>query len=64
MLADRSVEASGRTLLPGLIDAHVHVEPWTLPLFLKYGVTSVRDVHNDPSYIFPLVRGEGAGRPA
>src|SRR4249919_2631536 len=38
--ADRSVEASGRTLLPGLIDAHVHVEPWTLPLFLKSGVTS------------------------
>jgi imidazolonepropionase-like amidohydrolase len=57
--AERNVEASGRTLLPGLIDAHVHVEPWTLPLFLKYGVTSVRDVHNDPSYIFPLVRGEG-----
>ena len=44
--AERNVEASGRTLLPGLIDAHVHVEPWTLPLFLKYGVTSVRDVHN------------------
>ena len=37
---------------------------WTLPLFLKYGVTSVRDVHNDPSYIFPLVRGEGPARPA
>jgi imidazolonepropionase-like amidohydrolase len=57
--SERSIDASGRTLLPGLIDAHVHVEPWSLPLFLKYGVTSVRDVHNDPSYIFPLVRGEG-----
>ena len=57
--ADRTIDAAGRTLIPGLIDAHVHVEPWALPLFLKYGVTSVRDVHNDPAYILPLARGHG-----
>ena len=56
--AGRSVEAAGRTLIPGLIDAHVHVESWALPLFLKYGVTSVRDVHNDPAYILPLARAD------
>ena len=52
--ARRSIEASGQTLIPGLIDAHVHVEPWSAPLFLKYGVTSVRDVHNAPDVILPL----------
>jgi imidazolonepropionase-like amidohydrolase len=57
--ADRTIDAAGRTLIPGLVDAHVHLEPWALPLFLKYGVTSVRDVHNDPAYILPLSRGEG-----
>jgi imidazolonepropionase-like amidohydrolase len=57
--ADRTVDGLGRTLMPGLIDAHVHVEPWTISLFLKYGVTSVRDLHNDPAYILPLTRGEG-----
>jgi imidazolonepropionase-like amidohydrolase len=61
--SDRSVDAGGRTLVPGLIDAHVHVAPWTLPLFLKYGVTSVRDLNNDPAYVFPLTRGEGPPGP-
>jgi len=32
---------------PWLIDAHVHVEPWTPAVFLKYGVTTVRDLHSD-----------------
>jgi imidazolonepropionase-like amidohydrolase len=62
-LARRSVEAAGRTLIPGLIDAHVHVEPWSLPLFLKYGVTTVRDVHNVPEYILPLAAAGGTRRP-
>lgn len=48
------VDGTGKTLIPGLIDAHVHLEDWTLPLFLKYGVTTVRDLHNDPSYVFSL----------
>lgn len=56
--ARRSIEASGQTLIPGLIDAHVHVEPWSAPLFLKYGVTSVRDVHNAPDVILPLTRDD------
>ena len=39
------VDASGQTLLPGLIDAHVHV--WDVPelaAYLAHGVTTVRNV--------------------
>lgn len=61
--AKREIVADGRTLLPGLIDAHVHVEPWALPLFLRYGVTSVRDVHNAPATILPLAREDVPTRP-
>jgi imidazolonepropionase-like amidohydrolase len=38
------VDAAGMTLLPGLIDAHFHLEDPELPAtFLRRGVTSVRD---------------------
>ena len=38
------VDISGQTLLPGLVDVHVHSEDWHAPLFLAHGVTAVRDV--------------------
>lgn len=41
----------GCTLLPGLIDAHVHYSPWMGPAFLAAGVTTVRDVGNDLDWI-------------
>ena len=59
----REVDATGRTLLPGFIDAHVHVTPWSLPLFLRYGVTSLRDLNNDPGYVLPLAREDAPDRP-
>lgn len=36
-------DVAGRWIIPGLVDAHVHAERWTLPGYLAYGVTSVRD---------------------
>lgn len=59
----RRIDAAGRTAIAGLIDTHVHVEDWMLPLFLTYGVTTVRDLHNSPAYIFPLARDDSSDRP-
>ena len=39
------------TILPGLIDTHVHLMRWESPLFLAYGVTTVRDTGNDLGWI-------------
>lgn len=39
------VDLAGRWIIPGLIDAHAHVEPWALPRYLAWGVTTVRDLH-------------------
>ncbi|KAJ5440465.1 hypothetical protein N7491_002871 [Penicillium cf. griseofulvum] len=43
------VDASGCTLLPGLIDAHVHVyrDVQLLETAIQYGVTTVLDMHNE-----------------
>ena len=42
-----TIEARGRTLLPGLWDMHAHVSDVDGPLNLAAGVTSVRDLAND-----------------
>ena len=35
-------------MLPGLVDAHVHLRDYMPPMFLRYGVTTVADTH-DPT---------------
>jgi len=45
----RPIDASGKTVLPGLIDAHVHIaeEPGTGAFgeqYLAFGTTAIRDV--------------------
>ena len=47
----RVIDAGGLVGVPGLIDAHVHWRDWAAPLFLRYGVTTVRDVGSDPDAI-------------
>ena len=48
------VELDGKWVIPGLIDAHTHVERWTLPRYLAYGVTSVRDVGGQADSVLAL----------
>lgn len=43
------IEGRGRTLLPGLVDMHVHIwDQAELPAYLSYGVTSVRNLSGMP----------------
>jgi imidazolonepropionase-like amidohydrolase len=48
------IPLDGKWIVPGLIDAHTHVERWTLRPFLAYGVTSVRDVGGTIDSVFAL----------
>lgn len=45
-----TVSKPGHTLLPGFVDAHVHIHadiPWALEQAIRFGVTTVCDMHND-----------------
>ena len=58
------IEGSGRTLLPGLIDAHVHAFPEnSLSEAEALGVTTVLDMFSDPNTIRhdKAEQGKGAG---
>ena len=48
------IPLDGKYVIPGLIDGHVHVQPWTLERFVAAGVTSVRDVHGQLDSIMQL----------
>src|SRR5438132_12272608 len=49
------IDGAGRTLLPGLIDAHVHIgHEETLEQSAALGVTTVLDMWGDPNTLMPL----------
>lgn len=63
------VDGAGKSVIPGLIDMHVHVElsggEDALPAWLATGVTTIRDVGGSPEGMLPLrdalARGEKDG---
>ena len=62
----REVDVSGRWIIPGLIDAHVHLTPaasWAPARFLAWGVTTVRDVHGSIGSLAALRRRSARGAP-
>ncbi|HLB82542.1 MAG TPA: amidohydrolase family protein [Gemmatimonadales bacterium] len=40
----RTVNLIGKTVVPGLVDAHAHVERWAAERYVAWGVTTVRDL--------------------
>jgi predicted amidohydrolase YtcJ len=47
----RGNNAAGGTVLPGLIDAHVHLVPGALAQSLTFGVTTVLDMFSKPGLV-------------
>ncbi len=68
--ADREIDAAGRYVLPGLINAHAHLQDerahvpqpydYTLALWLACGITSVREVGADSTAAVIAMRDRGA----
>lgn len=45
------IDGTGRFLLPGLADMHVHMDASDVRLFLANGVTTVREMNGSPSHV-------------
>jgi cytosine/adenosine deaminase-related metal-dependent hydrolase len=50
------IDATGKTLMPGLWDMHVHISPDDGLFHIAAGVTSVRDMANDTEALLELKR--------
>ncbi|WP_448662011.1 amidohydrolase family protein [Sphingomonas sp. CJ20] len=61
---EATIEGNGGTLLPGLHDMHAHIGLESAMLYLAAGVTSVRDMGNDNSFLPELIRRIDAGEVA
>lgn len=48
------IDLTGKWVIPGLIDAHVHAGRWALSRFLAFGVTTVRDLGEQQDSIIAL----------
>jgi hypothetical protein len=68
------VNLSGKFIIPGLVDSHVHYQPWLGEMFLNYGVTTImwqggdaspadRETSNQSNVRSPRIFATG-GRPS
>jgi len=58
----RIIDGSGKYLLPGLIDMHIHYREWQGELFLANGITTVKDLGNPVEWISELSRMQAEGK--
>jgi imidazolonepropionase-like amidohydrolase len=45
------VNAAGKTVIPGLVDSHVHLRNYHIQDYLYWGVTTVGDIGNPPGWL-------------
>ena len=43
-----TIDAKGKTILPGLIDGHCHYRDWMGEVYLHYGVVTCPNISNNP----------------
>ena len=55
------IEGAGKYLIPGFIDAHVHLRGWDLELYPAFGVTSVVDAGSATDWILLQRQGIAEG---
>jgi imidazolonepropionase-like amidohydrolase len=55
------INVVGKTIIPGLIDAHAHVERWAAGRYIAWGVTTVRDLHGGTDTVLTLRRDLNLG---
>jgi imidazolonepropionase-like amidohydrolase len=55
------INLAGKTIIPGLIDAHAHVERWAAGRYLVWGVTTVRDLHGATDSVIALKHAMNLG---
>ena len=48
----------GKTVIPGLIDAHARAERWAMPRFVAWGVTTLRDAGDAPEDTLIALRND------
>jgi imidazolonepropionase-like amidohydrolase len=58
----RVVNTEGRTILPGLIDSHIHLRDFMPPLFSHYGVTTVADTNNYTNWTIAQREAQKSGK--
>lgn len=58
----RVVDATGKYVLPGLIDSHIHYAGWETPMYPYFGVTSVFDLGNLSEWIVAQRDATNSGR--
>lgn len=56
------LDGRNRFLMPGLWDMHVHLQPNDGPLDIAAGITTIRDLGNDPEVLKALDEAAEAGR--
>lgn len=64
--AAQEIDASGKLILPGLVDSHVHASAWlggsyAHAMLIKAGVTSALDMSGPGTSVLELARGYGVG---